>query len=156
MGIPDGSPKATDLVDTIISASSKLVEVKEKDGTITMQMQLDADTLWWKTLTVSSNTFGRFAFELKELERKALTCISNMCPERAKDLGQEIMEFCISYRRSIDAKSSESVRDSSNSQSTLIDKINKNKVEKVYTVKDGAKKSLMDGILQRDAEKDEE
>ena len=62
----------------------------------------------------------------------------------------------ISYRRSIDAKSSESQRNAQNSQSTLIDKINKNKVERVYTMKDQAKKSLFDGFLGREREKDEE
>ncbi len=40
--------------------------------------------------------------------------------------------------------------------STLIDKINKNKVERVYTMKDQMKKSLMDSILGRDIQKDSE
>ena len=80
----------------------------------------------------------------------------NMCEERARNLGYEIMEIGISYRRSIDAKSSESQRDKQNSQSTLIDKINKNKVERVYTMKDKVKGSLFDSIIGRDAERDSE
>lgn len=67
-----------------------------------------------------------------------------------------IMEIGLSYRRSIDAKSSESQRNAQNSQSTLIDKINKNKVERVYTMKDQMNKSLLSGFLGRDREKDEE
>lgn len=79
-----------------------------------------------------------------------------MSTPRAVQLSHEVMEIGVSYRRSIDAKSSESQRNAQNSQSTLIDKINKNKVERVYTMKDQAKKSLFDGFLGREREKDEE
>jgi len=79
-----------------------------------------------------------------------------MCLERSVQVAQEVMEIGVSYRRSIDAKSSESQRNSQNSQSTLIDKINKNKVERVYTMKDNAKRSLFDGFLGRERERDED
>lgn len=154
--IPEGTPKYNDLIDIVIQASQKTVDVQQKDGTITKEQILDEDTVWWKTNSVAANTFGRFAFELKELERCALRAPDNMCEERARNLGYEIMEIGISYRRSIDAKSSESQRDKQNSQSTLIDKINKNKVERVYTMKDKVKGSLFDSIIGRDAERDSE
>ena len=75
---------------------------------------------------------------------------------RAQQLAHEVMEIGISYRRSIDAKSSESQRNAQNSQSTLIDKINKNKVERVYTMKDNAKRSLFDGFWGRERERVED
>lgn len=156
MGQPEGQPKYNDLIDIIIQSSQKTIEVTQKDGSITNEQIIDDDTIWWKTGSVNANTFGRFAFELKEWERLALIVINNMSKYRAGQLAHEIMEIGVSYRRSMDAKSSESQRNAQNSQSTLIDKINKNKVERVYTMKDQAKKSLFDGFLGREREKDEE
>lgn len=128
----------------------------QKDGTITKEQIIDDDIVWFKTGSVNSNTYGRCAYELKEWEREGYQALNNMSPERAHQYQTEIREIGISYRRSIDAKSSESQRNAQNSQSTLIDKINKNKVEKVYTMKDQAKKSLFDGFLGREREKDDE
>jgi len=68
--IPEGSPKPTDLVDIIMSASSKQVAVIGKDGTKETQLVLDEDALWFKTGSIASNTFGRMAYVLKEWERK--------------------------------------------------------------------------------------
>jgi hypothetical protein len=156
MGQPEGQPKYNDLIDIIIQSSQKTIDVIQKDGSTTKEQIIDDDTIWWKTGSVNANTFGRFAFELKEWERLALNVISNMHGARAALYAHEIMEIGVSYRRSMDAKSSESQRNAQNSQSTLIDKINKNKVERVYTMKDQAKKSLFDGFLGREREKDEE
>ena len=153
---PEGSPKYNDLIDIIIQSSQKTIDVQQKDGTVTKEQIIDDETIWWKTGSVNANTFGRFAYELKEWERTALLSNNNMSEPRATQIGHEIMEIGISYRRSMDAKSSESQRNAQNSQSTLIDKINKNKVERVYTMKDQAKKSLFDGFLGREREKDEE
>lgn len=153
---PEGAPKYNDLIDIIIQSSQKSVEIEQKDGSKTTEQILDEDTVWFKTGSVAANTYGRFAFELKEWERLAMLAINNMSLERSLQLAHEVMEIGISYRRSIDAKSSESQRNSQNSQSTLIDKINKNKVERVYTMKDNAKRSLFDGFLGRERERDED
>jgi hypothetical protein len=152
--IPQGEPKYNDLIDIMIQASQKTVKVEQKDGGIVTEQMLDEDIIWCKTGSVASNTFARCIYELKEFERTAELCFTNMCKERAEDLSNLIEKMSISYRRSIDAKSSESLRDKQNSQSTLIDKINKNKVERVYTMKDKMKSSVFDSIIGRDAEKD--
>ena len=144
---PEGSPKYNDLIDIIIQSSQKTIDVQQKDGTVTKEQIIDDETIWWKTGSVNANTFGRFAYELKEWERTSELAENNMSIPRAIQIGQEIMGTGLSYRRSMDAKSSESQRNSQNSQSTLIDKINKNKVERVYTMKDQAKKSLFYGFL---------
>mgnify|MGYP006141883999 CR=1 FL=1 len=153
---PEGSPKYNDLIDIIIQSSQKTIDVQQKDGTFTKEQIIDDETIWWKTGSVNANTFGRFAYELKEWERTSELAENNMSIPRAIQISQEIMGTGVSYRRSMDAKSSESQRNSQNSQSTLIDKINKNKVERVYTMKDQAKKSLFDGFLGRERERDEE
>jgi hypothetical protein len=154
--IPQGEPKYNDLIDIMIQASQKTVDVTQKDGTIIKEQMLDEDIVWCKTGSVASNTFARMIYELKEFERTADLCFTNMCRERAEDLANLIGKMAVSYRRSVDAKSSESLRDKQNSTSTLIDKINKNKVERVYTMKDKMKSSVFDSIIGRDAEKDSE
>jgi len=75
---------------------------------------------------------------------------------RALVFAEQITEIVKSFKYSIDAKSSESIRDVNNTQSTLIDKINRNKIEKAYTIKGDAKKSFMDGLLGREAENEQQ
>ena len=156
MPLPDSSEKHNDLIDLIIQSAQKTVDINNGDGTISREMQMDADSLWWKTHTISSNNFGQLAFELKEFERMALTAHENMSPERAGQMAHDILEMSQSYRRAIDAKSSESLRDKNNSQSVLIDKVGRNRVEKVYTMKDQINKSLLKSFLGRDRDRDEE
>jgi len=66
MQTPDGHEKHNDLIDLIIQSSQKTVDVRNEDGTISREQQMDTDSLWWKTHTISSNQFGQLAFELKE------------------------------------------------------------------------------------------
>ena len=156
MPVSDGQEKHNDLIDLIIQASTKTVNIKNDDGAIYQEQQMDADSIWWKTHTISSNKFGALAFEIKEWERMAQQSHENMCEERANQISHDIMEISQSFRRSIDAKSSESLRDKNNSQSVLIDKVGRNRVEKVYTMKDQVNKSLINSFLGRDRERDEE
>lgn len=152
--IQDGQAKATDLIDIIQQASMKTSEIENEDGTVTSQQIIDPETVWWKTLSVASSSFGRFAYELKEWERNAFEASINMTDERAKDIAHQIIEVGTSFRRSIDAKSSESIMGKDHAQSTLIDKINKNKVEKVHTFRGEMKRSAIDMFLGREAERE--
>lgn len=153
---PEGQPRTNDLIDIIIQSSQRTVDTIQEDGSVTKEQVVDSEIMWWKTLSVASNTLGRCAFELKEWERNAFSSSVNMCGERAENIGHEIMEVGLSFRRSIDSKSSESTRDARNSCSTLIDKINKNKIERVHTFKGEMKKSMMDVFLGKEAEKEVE
>jgi molecular chaperone GrpE (heat shock protein) len=156
MPVPDGQDKHNDLVDLIIQSSTKTVNVQSEDGTQYQEQQLDSDSLWWKTHSISSNQFGALAYELKEWERMALQSRENMCAERSTQISSDIMEISQSFRRAIDAKSSESLRDKNNSQSVLLDKVGRNRVEKVYTMKDQVNKSLINSFLGREKDRDEE
>jgi hypothetical protein len=86
----------------------------------------------------------------------ALQSHENMCTDRSNQMSHDILEISQSFRRAIDAKSSESLRDKNNSQSVLIDKVGRNRVEKVYTMKDQVNKSLINSFLGRDKDRDEE
>ena len=79
-----------------------------------------------------------------------------MSKPRAKVMAQQIMAIGASFRRSIDAKSSESLRDKLNTQSTLIDKLNRTKSERAITFKGEMKRSLKDAFLGKEAERQAE
>lgn len=152
--IPEGSPNHNDLIDIIIQSAQVTKDVVLADGSTKREVNIDEETIWWKTLSVASATFGRMAFELKEWERNAFEATTNMCSERATNLAHQIIEVGVSFRKSIDAKSSESMGIKDHAQSTLIDKINKNKIEKVHTFKGEMKKSMMDVFLGREADRE--
>jgi len=152
--IPEIAKTHNDLVDIVIESAQKIDEITLPDGTKQKQLVLDPEIIWWKTGIVNSPTYARFAYELKEWERLGVQCFDNMSSDRARQMAHNIIDLGTSYRRSIDAKSSESLRDRENTQSTLIDKINRNKIEKAYTIKGEAKRSIIDGVLGRDAQKD--
>lgn len=147
--IPDASPRYNDLVDAIIQHATKIVEVENDDGTKTMQEIIDDEIFWWSTLDVNSEKFSRFAFEVKEWERQALIAFDNMPKERAIQTGRDIIEIGKSWRRSMDAKGSESRRDKHNAKSTILDKIGRNKVERIYTQKGQIEKGFTDSFLGR-------
>ena len=56
MPAPDGQEKHNDLIDLIIQSATKTVNVKGEDGTIFQEQQMDSDSLWWKTHSISANT----------------------------------------------------------------------------------------------------
>jgi hypothetical protein len=157
MNQPEGQERLNDLVDIAIQSSSKTIKIKNPDGTITYDQVIDDDTMWTKTLSVYSDKFSRFILMLKEWERMGSRAIYNMSLERARQFKEETEAIGISYRRAVDAKSSESKRDNTNSQSTYLDKIARNKVERVYSTKgEKVRGGIMDAILGRDKEKDME
>lgn len=152
--IPEGSKAHNDLIDILIEAAQKVEEVDQPDGSKQKQMVADPEILWWKTNIVNSPHFGRFAYELKGFEHLAEQCYNNMSNPRAAVMAQQILAIASSFRRSIDAKSSESLRDKQNTQSTLIDKINRNKIEKAFTLKGEAKRTFKDALLGKEAERE--
>jgi len=154
MGIPESEKTHNDLIDIIIEASQTVEEVEEADGKFKKVLQLDPEKIYWKTHIVNSPTFAQFVFQLKEFQELSRQGFHFMHRNRALVLAQQIEAKVKNYRYAIDAKSSESLRDMNNTQSTLIDKINRNKIEKAYTVKGDAKKSFMDGLLGREAEQE--
>ena len=155
MPIPESQKSHNDIIDMIIEGCQTVEDVPQPDGSVQKQLVLDPEIPWWKTQLVNSETFGRYAFEFKEFERLSVSCYDNMSSERAHSLAQQILGVCNSFKRSIDAKSSESKRDKNNTQTTLVDKIIKNKQERVYQMKGEMKKSLMDGIMGREAARED-
>lgn len=142
-----------DTVDIVLQSVQRSKQVEDDDGKITIVQYMDDLALWCKTLSVASNTLSQTIFELMEFIRNGLNARNNMCKERSLLWEHEAIEIAESVKKALDSKSSESIRNKDNSQGTLIDKINRNSVEKIYTMKDTAKKSLWDSILGKEKDK---
>jgi hypothetical protein len=150
--LPDTAKDHNDVIDLITTACNTVREVPQPDGSVILQPEIESEIVWWKTHLINSPYFGRFALILKRLQFRADDATNHMAGPRALGIRRQIYGIIESYKRSIDAKSSESRRDENNAQSTLIDKINRNKIEKIYSVKGEAKKSFMSGMLGRDGQ----
>lgn len=153
--IPESQKENNDLVDLLTTSFQKTVFIENPEGKMEKQLELDTKRAWWQLHSVSTNTLGRFAVELENFERKAVQAKRHMSKERADDFAENVMGIVDAYRSSVDAKSSEALSDKNNAIQTLIDKIKSNKVERRYVMKDEVGKSIFDGILGRDAEKDQ-
>jgi GTP-binding protein EngB required for normal cell division len=138
----------------IIEACQTFETVKDIHGNESKQLALNPKKVWYKTHIVNYPGFGRYVLFREMLEDLASQAFYHMSRERAVVLANQIMDICESYDYSIDAKSSEILRDKNNTQSNLIDKINRNKIERQYTIKDEMKKGILDGFLGKKANQD--
>lgn len=148
-----GTSDHNDTVDIVFQSVQKTITIDDDDGNKIRTQVMDDLALWCKTLTVSSNKLGQVIFDAMEFVRNGVNARNNMCAERATQWTEETAEIFESVKKSLDSKSSESVRDHDNSQSTLIDKINRNSVEKIYTMKSNAKQSLWGSIMGKEKDK---
>ena len=151
-----GTADHNDTVDIVFQSTQKTIEKENDEGKIEYLQILDDLSLWCKTGNVASNKGSQVIYQMMEFMRIGLTADKHMCRERAKIWRDDTLAIVESIKKTIDFKSSESVVDHQNKQSTLIDKINKNSVEKIYTMKNTKGKSLFDTILNRDVEKDDD
>lgn len=152
--IPETQKPTNDLIDFMTDACQTIEEIELQDGTTQKQLVLNPHKVWLKTHNVNSPTFGRYTFIRELLGNLAMQCDDFMCLKRAKVLAKHINEYGDALDFSIDAKSSECLRDKNNTQNTLVDKLGHTKVEKQYTIRGDAKKTFMQGVFGRDEEKD--
>lgn len=152
--IPESAPRHNDLIDIMIEASQNVKDIQDANGVYHQELQLDPEVLWWKTHIVNSPVFARFAVQLKRFEQLAQQVYSHMSQERANEYSRQIIAEGLNFRRSIDAKSSESLRNAQNTQSNLIDKINRNKVERAITLKGDAKNTFLGGMMGQKAQEE--
>ena len=154
MPIPQAEKPHNDLIDLLTDACMTIQQVRLPNGGLERQLIQDPKKVWYKTQIINSPTFGRCVFELETLDSKRTQCYNHMSQPRALVMDGQLEGVIKAFQYSIDAKSSESLRDKNNTQSTLIDKINRNKIEKAYTVKGAGTKTFMDGLLGRDGDKE--
>jgi len=147
-----GTSDHNDTVDIVFQSVQKTKEITNDDGKKEYIQVMDDLALWCKTLSVASNKLSQVIYEMMEFMRIGLSAEKYMSKERAAVWRETTLGIVESIKKSLDSKSSESIRNKDNAQGTLIDKINKNSVEKIYTMKDTAKRGIFDSILQKEAE----
>ena len=156
MPLPESQKENEDLVDLLITSYQNIKEDVQADGSITRQLVLDPEIPYWQLHKVNSPRFARLALKVKLFEAKASDCMYNMCSERAHEMAKQIIAIGKCYRRSIDAKSSESRVDKRNAQETLIDTLKQNKVTRSYVMKnDDLKNGFWSGFINKKAEDDD-
>lgn len=147
-----GNSEHNDTVDIVFQSVQKTKESIDDDGKIQYIQVMDDLALWCKTLSVASNKLSQVVYEMMEFMRVGLSAEKYMSGPRAAVWRETTLGIVESIKKSLDSKSSESIRNKDNSQGTLIDKINKNSVEKIYTMKDNKKTGIFDSILHKEAE----
>ena len=152
--IPQSEPEHKELVDILVQSVQRVEEIPLEDGSTQKSLVLDPMSLYWKTLVVSSSKLARFVYELENFHNLAQQASNFMSKVRAENFAKQIEKIVQAYMYSIDSKSSESLRDNGSSQSTLIDKIARNKIERSYNVKGEKTRSFMDAMLGKDKEAD--
>lgn len=145
--MPETNPERTDYIDMLIDACRKPVKrVEEKTGREYVELELDTKKLNYKTQLVNYPGFGNFVKELENLENLIFDVFNYTSPIRAEQWAKIILRRVQMYHYSIDAKSSETLRDRNNSQSALTHILTRNKAERAITIQEEAKHSLMDAI----------
>jgi len=152
--IPQSDPEHKDLVDILVQSVQRVEELPQEDGTTQKSLVIDPLSLYYKTLIVSSPLLARFVFELENFGNLGKSCFDFMSRERARAFQNQIKAHVQAWMYSIDSKSSESIRINGSSQSTLIDKIARNKIERSYNVKGEKTRSFIDAMLGKDKEND--
>jgi len=145
-----------DVIDLLVDACQTVDIIQNLDGTFSKQLILDPEKAWWKTQLVNSPTFGMFAKVLRNLEGMAENAKNNMSAPRAQILAEQLIRYCLDYRYSIDAKSSETLRDKHNTQPCLVDKMQRSSVPHAFNPDEELKQSLFDGWTGGNKKEDRE
>lgn len=144
-----------DVMDLLVDACQSIDVVRNQDGSFSKQLMLDPEKAWWKTLLINAPTFGMFAKVLRNFEGMGEDAPNHMAGPRAEVLADQIKRYCLDYRYSVDAKSSETLRDKHNTQQSLLDKMNKSSVPHAVNPKDEAGRSIWSGITGGNGKDDE-
>ena len=152
--IPQSDPEHHNLVDILVQSVQRLDELPQEDGTTQKSLVIDPMSMYYKTLVVASPLLARFVYELENFGNMALQAKNFMSAQRAYAFSEQIKKLVQAYMYSLDSKSSESIRINGSSQSTLVDKIARNKIERSYNVKGEKTRSFIDAMLGKDKEND--
>ena len=150
--LQEGPSKPNDLIDLLTEAAQLVIETEE-NGIKKKEIVPDSESLWMQTKMVNSPTFARYILKLRELYDLAANAKDNMCAERAQVLSEQILAKYKSHKYSIDAKSSETLRDAHNSQASLNHIIVKQHTDRSITMKEEAGKTFGDALMGREKQK---
>ena len=149
--MPESDKTITDFVDAVIESWKTERIIENKDGESKIERVIDERRAYWQMHHIGTPFLGEFSLERENLENLFKNAYYHMTAHRAEVLQKQGLLLCQAYDYSIDAKSSECMRDKNNTNQTLIQMLARAKIERQYTLKEEAKKSMMDGFLGRDA-----
>lgn len=145
--LPQTPDKVNDLISLLLEASNEIVEEKDDKGHIKKMSIPDSESIWMQTKMVNSPTFGRYILKLRTLYDLGMSASDYMCADRASVISKQVLGKYKSHKYSIDAKSSETLRDKHNSQSSLNHIILRQHQERSITVKDMAEGKMKGWIM---------
>ena len=143
--IPNQQIQHQDVLDFISDGCQTIEEVQGDNGR-ELQLVIDPKKIGYKTQNVSSCMYGDFVAESEYFKSLGDLAYYNMSKPMADAVKKNIDSIFKAWDYGIDAKSSESMRDSHNAQTTMIDKFVKNKQERIVTLKDEARKGIREGL----------
>ena len=141
--LPDSDKDHQDFLDFLSDACKKPVKKISEDGkSYTIENEVDWKKPYYKLQLINYPGYSRLVFETERLEGMAYDLFNRMAPERAKVIFDQIMSYVDSLRYSMDAKSSEIVRNKDNTQSSLTHLLTKFRIERNYSSTEEMKKGL--------------
>ena len=146
----DQRVQAQDVLDFIADGCQTIEEIQTDNG-IEKQLIIVPKKIGYKTQSVSSIYYGDFVTESENFLNLSEQCMYNMSSPMANSVKRTIEGIFRAWDFGMDAKSSESMRDRTNAQTTLVDKFVRNKQERIVTLKDEVGRSLKEAILGREA-----
>jgi len=148
----ESEKSVADLVDVVLESWKTERLVETEDGKTRIERVIDSRRGWWQTHHIASNQFGSLAKYREELGNLFKSASYHMTAHRAAPLVKLGMMFCESVDYSMDAKSSESVKDVNNNHMTLLTLLAKAKTERQFNVKQELSKGILDGIIGKKAD----
>ena len=153
--IPENDQKRNDAIDFLVEGMQDMYDEKQPDGTIKRTYAFNSESAWYKGHTINQ-PFGRCALHLKRVGHLAKDCYNFMSYDRAEEMHRGLLLIEDDYKRSIDAKSSETYKDEHNTQSSLVHILSKNKIEKQITLKGDGRERFMDGFFGKKGQEEED
>lgn len=153
--LPHGPDKVEDFVSVLIESVQKNSPTLDENKQVVLRKAADNKSLLLRTFLINSPHFGAAVLECEKWESLMRTAKDNMSEEVADVIYEQGMAYYESYMYSFASKSSETIRDSDNSQSSLTHLLLRDHMEKTVTIKDKAAKGLGQAIGLR-GEKDDE
>jgi hypothetical protein len=124
--------------------------VEGPDGNPITEWRIKSKSAWWKTHNINHHAFGLAAEAIEYVFVLGQDAKYHMSVPRAQVMELQITQLVDDVLKlSIDAKSSESMRDGKNAQTSVIDKYLRNKQERVIDLKGEMKKSMFEGVFGR-------
>lgn len=148
--MPESEKNILDMVDIVLESWKSPQVVEMEDGTQRIERVIDERRAWWQTHHIGTTSLGSFAKERENLGNLFRSASYHMTKNRAEALEKQGLLLCQAYDYSIDAKSSECIRDENNAQLTLLSMLAKAKTERQINVKGELGKNVLSAYLNRE------